>query len=130
MAHFAKLDENNVVVDVLIVSNDDLLVNGVESEAKGIEFLVALTGHTNWKQTSYNRNFRTNYASIGSTYDAQRDAFIAPKSIASWVFNEDTYQWEYCKPYPTDGKQYYWNEVSVDWLEIPAPRGVTPVVRL
>jgi len=127
MAHFAKLDENNVVTDVVVVSNTDLIVNGVESEAKGIEFLVSLTGHINWKQTSYNGNICKNYASIGSTYDAQRDAFIAPKTLASWVLNESTCQWEYCKPYPTDGRQYYWNEVSVDWLEVPKPRGATPV---
>lgn len=130
MAHFAKLDENNLVTDVLVVSNNDLMVNGVESEAKGIEFLVALTGHTKWKQTSYHGNFRKNYASVGSTYDEQRDAFIAPKTLASWVLNEETCQWDYCKPYPKDGRQYYWNEFKLDWIEVPAPKGATPVVRL
>ena len=130
MAHFAKLDENNVVVDVLVVSNNEILVNGVENEAKGIEFLTNLLGHSNWKQTSYNTKFRKNYASIGSTYDAQRDAFIAPKTLASWVLNEDTCQWEYCIPCPTDGKQYYWNEVSLSWLEVPKPKNATLVVHL
>jgi hypothetical protein len=130
MAHFAKLDENNVVIDVLVVSNDDLMVNGVESEAKGVEFLTNLLGHSNWKQTSYNGRIRKNYASIGSTYDAQRDAFIASKPLASLVLNEETCQWEFCVPYPLDGKQYAWSEIEVTWRELPPPRGATPVVTL
>ena len=130
MAHFAKLDENNVVVDVLVVSNTDLLVNGVEQESKGVEFLTALTGHSKWKQTSYGAKFRKNYAGIGFIYDEQRDAFIAPKTLASWVLNEETCQWDYCKPCPKDGRQYDWNEFKLDWIEVPAPKGATPVVRL
>jgi len=130
MAHFAKLDENNIVVEVVVVSNTDLLVNGVEQESKGIEFLTAVTGYSKWKQTSYNAKFRKNYAGIGFTYDEQRDAFIAPKTLASWVFNEETCRWDFCKPYPKDGRQYDWNEFKLDWIEVPAPRGATPVVRL
>jgi hypothetical protein len=130
MAHFAKLDENNAVIDVLVVSDNDLLVDGVETESKGVEFLAALTGHANWKQTSYNGKIRKNYASIGSTYDAQRDAFISPKVLASWVLNEDTCRWEYCVPYPKDGKQYEWSEIQCAWRELPPPRGATPVVTL
>lgn len=77
MAHFAKLDDNNVVLEVHCVHNNELLVDGVESEAKGIEFLIAWSGgYTNWKQTSYNHNFRKTFAGIGFTYDAERDAFI------------------------------------------------------
>jgi hypothetical protein len=96
MAHFAKLDENNVVIDVNVVHNNELLdENGNESEAKGIEFLTTWSGgHTNWKQTSYNGNFRKNYATIDGIYDPVRDAFIAPKYYSNWVLNEDTCQWE------------------------------------
>jgi hypothetical protein len=96
MAHFAKLDENNVVIDVNAVHNNELLdQHGNESEARGLEFLVAWSGgYTNWKQTSYNANFRKNYATIGGTYDPARDAFIAPKESPDWVLNEATCRWE------------------------------------
>jgi hypothetical protein len=79
MAHFAKLDENNVVLEVNAVNNNELLFNGVEYEYKGIEFLVNWSGgYTNWKQTSYNGNFRGKFAGIGDTYDAVTDTFVAP----------------------------------------------------
>jgi hypothetical protein len=96
MAHFAKLDENNVVIDVIVIHNNELLdESGNEIEAKGIEFLTTWSsGYTNWKQTSYNGSFRKNYATIGGTYDPSRDAFIAPKYDPSWVLNEDICQWE------------------------------------
>jgi len=93
MAHFAKLDENNVVTTVVVVNNSELLVDGVELEAKGIEFLISLFGDSNWKQTSYNGNFRKNYAGIGYTYDPQRDAFIPPKPDGNYVLDEQTCQW-------------------------------------
>jgi hypothetical protein len=93
MAHFAELDENNIVKQVIVVNNNELLVDGVESEAKGIEFCQTLLGG-NWVQTSYNGNFRKNYAGIGFTYDQIQDAFIAPKPDESCVFNEETCQWE------------------------------------
>lgn len=78
MAHFAELDENNVVKQVIVVHNNELLDNGVESEAKGIQFCQSLFGG-NWIQTSYNGNIRKNYAGIGYTYDSVRNAFIPPK---------------------------------------------------
>jgi len=80
MAHFAKLDNDNIVLEVHVVHNNELLdENGQESEAKGIEFLVNWSGgYTNWKQTSYNGNFRGKYAGIGYTYDTQNDVFVAP----------------------------------------------------
>jgi hypothetical protein len=80
MAHFAKLDNDNIVLEVHAVHNNELLdENGQESEAKGIEFLVNWSGgYTNWKQTSYNGNFRGKYAGVGDTYDAQNDVFVAP----------------------------------------------------
>lgn len=93
MAHFAKLNENNVVLEVHCVHNNELLVDGVESEAKGIEFLIGLFGDSNWKQTSYNGNFRKNYAGVGYTYDPDRDAFIPPKPNDNAVLDEQTCQW-------------------------------------
>jgi hypothetical protein len=97
MAHFAKLDENNIVIEVNSVNNNELLVDDVESETKGIEFLISWSGgYTNWKQTSYNKNFRKNYAGIGYSYDAERDAFIAPKPEChpeSVTLNEATCIW-------------------------------------
>lgn len=118
MAHFAKLDENNVVLDVNVVHNNELLdENGNESEAKGLEFLINWSnGYTNWKQTSYSANFRKNYAIIGGTYDPIRDAFITPKEYPSWVLNEDTCRWEPPVPRPSDDKFYIWDEASVSWI--------------
>lgn len=92
MAHFAELDDQNTVLRVIVVHNNELLDNGVESEAKGIAFCKTLFGG-NWKQTSYNGNIRKNYAGIGFTYDPVRDAFIPPKPGDSWVLEESTCQW-------------------------------------
>jgi hypothetical protein len=93
MAHFAKLDENNVVITVVVVNNSELLVDGVESEAKGVEFLISLFGDSNWKQTSYNATIRKNSAGIGYTYDSNRDAFISPQPDGNYVLDEQTCQW-------------------------------------
>ena len=121
MAHFAKLNENNVVVDVNVVHNNELLdENGHESEAKGIAFLTAWSGgYANWKQTSYNETIRKNYAGIGFTYDAPRDAFIPPKPFASWLLNETSCVWEAPTPMPIDDKKYSWNEEQLAWVEMP-----------
>lgn len=78
MAHFAKLDDNNVVIAVHVVNNEILVVDDVESEQAGIDFLTQLHGHTNWKQTSYNNNFRGKYAGIGDVYDLETDTFVSP----------------------------------------------------
>lgn len=118
MAHFAKLDENNNVLAVHVVNNDVITIDGAESEQAGIDFLTGLHGHTLWKQTSYNGNIRKNYAGVGYTYDAGRDAFIAPQPWASWTLNETTCQWESPTPYPTDGKIYGWFEPNQEWIEI------------
>ena len=94
MAHFAQLDESNIVTQVIVVHNNELLDNGVESEAKGAAFCQSLLGG-NWIQTSYNGNIRKNFAGIGYTYDQTRDAFIPPKpEEGNWVLNEDTCLWE------------------------------------
>jgi hypothetical protein len=120
MANFAKLDDQNIVIDVNAVANavvDDLPFP--ESEPVGVAFLTEWSGgYTNWKQTSYNGNFRKNLAGIGYTYDSTLDAFIAPKPYPSWLLNTETCQWQAPIPYPTDGKQYYWNEDTQQWVEI------------
>jgi hypothetical protein len=119
MAHFAQLDENNVVTRVIVVHNNDCTINGVETEEVGIVFCKTLLGaNTKWKQTSYNGNIRKNYAGIGYTYDAGRDAFIPPKPFNSWILNEDTCQWAAPVSYPTDDKRYRWNEETTSWIEI------------
>jgi hypothetical protein len=93
MAHFAQLDENNVVTQVIVVGNKDCSdANGVEKESIGIAFCERLFGG-NWKQTSYNGTIRKNYAGIGYTYDAARDAFIPPQPSAEWTLDEETCQW-------------------------------------
>jgi len=119
MAHFAQIDNNNIVTRVIVVANEELLDNGVESEVKGVAFCQSLFGG-NWKQTSYNANIRKNYAGIGYTFDAGRDAFIAPQPFASWVLDESTCRWEAPVPYPTDGKIYSWNEATLSWDEVTA----------
>jgi hypothetical protein len=119
MAHFAQLDENNVVTQVIVVHNNDCQIGGVESEDAGIVFCKTLFGvSTIWKQTSYNGNIRKNYAGIGFTYDAGRDAFIPPQPFASWTLNEDTCLWDAPTPYPTDDKVYRWDEPTTSWIEI------------
>ena len=124
MAHFAKLDENNVVTEVHVVANRDTSdANGVEKEYIGQAFLEKLFGGT-WKQTSYNGNIRKNYAGIGYTYNADIDAFVPPKPFASWLLNEPTAQWEAPVAMPEDAgtgeppKRYTWDEDSVNWIEV------------
>jgi hypothetical protein len=120
MAHFTKLDENNIVIDINVVDNDKLLDdNGVEQESLGVAFLTIWSdGYANWKQTSYNGKFRKNYAGIGYAYDSVRDAFIPPKQFASWSLNEDTCLWEAPISMPQDGKKYYWDEEQLNWIEV------------
>jgi hypothetical protein len=93
MAHFAKVNEDNIVEQVIVVSNDDCVdENGNESEEVGAAFCTSLLGGT-WLQTSYNSNFRKNYAGIGYVYDSVKNAFIAPQPSEDFVFNEDTCRW-------------------------------------
>lgn len=115
MSHFAKLDENNLVIFVTVGRQED---DGKEAE------LSQRTGDI-YKQTSYNTlagvhtlggtPFRKNYAGIGYTYDDERDAFISPKPFDSWVLDEATCQWNAPVAYPTDGFTYTWNEANTDW---------------
>ena len=121
MAHFARLDDNNVVQQVIVVANKDTAdADGNELESIGVAFCQKLLGG-NWKQTSYNGNIRKNYAGIGYTYDAAIDAFVPPKPFPSWVLNNDTAQWEAPVPMPTDGKMYSWDEDTQSWVEVAAP---------
>lgn len=119
MAHFAKLDENNVVTQVIVVANSDTAdASGVEKEHIGAAFCERLFGGT-WKQTSYNGNKRKNYAGIGYTYREDIDAFVSPKPFASWLLNEATAQWEAPVAMPDDGGMYSWDEDNQAWVEVP-----------
>ena len=136
MAHFAQLDENNVVTQVIVVSNEDTSdSNGVEVEEIGVAFCKKLLGaDTKWKQTSYNNSFRVRYAGIGYAYNETLDAFIAPQPFASWVLNEETADWESpVGPAPAlteaeaEASSFYkWDEEGGEWvLETPpAPEEV------
>ena len=95
MAHFAQLDENNVVTQVIVVGNDDCTdSNGTETESIGVAFCQKLLGaDTNWKQTSYNDNMRVRYAGIGYSYNASLDAFVPPQPYDSWTLDNETADW-------------------------------------
>ena len=132
MAHFVKLDDNNIVTTVEVVSNDIAV-----TEQAGIDFQRNHHNEpdANWKQTSYNtiggvhyepnsstpsadqsKAFRKNYAAIGDTYDPVRDAFIPPKPFNSWVLNETSCTWDAPVSYPDDGQKYEWDEDTVNWV--------------
>ena len=116
MASFAKIGLNNKVIEVQSLVNEVLHdSNGVEQENIGIDFLTKLTGWSIWVQTSYNNNFRKNFAGIGFTYDEDRDAFIPKKPFNSWILNETTCLWEAPIAYPDDGERYTWNETNQTW---------------
>jgi hypothetical protein len=130
MAHFAQLDENNIVTQVIVVNNDTILDNGIESEQKGIDFCKSIYGQdTTWIQTSINtlggvhssgkQALRKNWAGKGDTYDSIRNAFIKQKPFNSSVLNENTCLWEHPIPEPTDGPSYLWNEETVSWILNP-----------
>jgi hypothetical protein len=117
MAHFAQI-ENGTVVNVIVVNNNELLVDGVEVESKGSEFCQSLFGG-DWVQTSYNGRIRKQYAGIGFTYDADEDVFISPQPFPSWSLDEN-YDWQAPIAYPADGKDYSWDEANQVWVESPA----------
>jgi len=137
MAHFATLDSNNKVINVEVVNNAVITdSNGDEQEQLGIDFLEQIHGGggVTYKQTSYNYKMRKNYAQIGGTYDATKDAFIDPRPVGraspfvvdqvtwnSWVLNDTTCKWEPPTAYPSDGKSYVWDESSTSWKEDPNP---------
>jgi hypothetical protein len=127
MAHFAKLDENNTVTEVIVVHNNELLdENGNELEQKGIDFCASLFDGT-WIQTSYSASIRKNFAGIGFTYDAERNAFIPPKPFASWLLNEDTCNWYAPVEMVDTGKAQYWDEETLSWIEYPEVEQPAPI---
>jgi hypothetical protein len=113
MAHYAFLDENNVVTEVITGIDETELIEGLDTETWYGNFRGQVC-----KRTSYNGNYRKNYAGIGCTYDEERDAFIPLKPFASWVLNEDTCLWEPPVGYPDDNKEYVWNEDTVSWQAV------------
>jgi hypothetical protein len=112
MAHYAFLDSNNIVTEVITGIDETELIEGLHPEIWYGNFR-----NQTCKRTSYNGNYRKNYAGIGYTYDPERDAFIAPKPYTKWVLNEETCIWEAPTPYPTDDKQYVWNDNRGEWEE-------------
>jgi hypothetical protein len=110
MAHYAFLDENNIVTEVITGIDETELIEGLNTETWYGNFRGQVC-----KRTSYNNNIRKNYAGIGMTYDAARDAFIAPKPFNSWILNEDTCRWESPVAYPNDEGIYNWNESTLSW---------------
>jgi hypothetical protein len=115
MAHYCKLDENNIVTEVIVIDNKDTAdANGVEKEYIGAAYCERLFGGT-WKQTSYNGNIRKNYAGIGYTYQADIDAFVPPKPYASWTLDANA-QWQPPVAMPTDDGMYSWNEDTQAWV--------------
>lgn len=122
MAHYAFLDENNVVTEVITGVDENTVQTDLDGTEVGgtSEAWEAFYGNFRGqvcKRTSYNNNYRKNYAGIGYTYDSERDAFISPKPYNSWVLDEDTCQWQAPTPMPTDGKTYYWSEADLAWTE-------------
>lgn len=111
MAHYAFLDSNNIVTEVIVGKDETDLTHDWESFYGEIRQQIC-------RRTSYNGNIRKNFAGIGYTYDAERDAFISPKPFASWVLNEDTCRWDAPVAMPTDDKRYTWNEANQSWDEI------------
>jgi hypothetical protein len=118
MAHYAKLDENNSVLEVNVVDNE---VEDEKGEAGVISWLLEGWGGVSWVKTSYNSTIRKNYAGFGYTYDEDRDAFIAPQIYPSWILDEETCRWEAPVPYPEttdEEKSYSWDEDSLSWIEV------------
>jgi hypothetical protein len=110
MAHYAFLDDNNIVTEVITGIDETELIEGLDTETWYGNFRGQVC-----KRTSYNGTIRKNYAGIGYTYDAARDAFIPPKPFDSWILDEQTCRWEAPSPYPTDDFTYNWNESNLAW---------------
>ena len=127
MAHFAELDANNVVLRVIVVANEALEYKELpDSETHALEYLHQWYGpDTIWKQTSYNNNFRGNYAGVGMKYYPEHDVFMRPSPHPSWVINSATAQWEAPVAKP-DCKKYEWDDETISWRYIPPPRQPFP----
>ena len=119
MAHFAELDQNNIVLRVIVVNNADTSVDGHEIEAKGVSFCQSLFGaDTRWVQTSYSGSKRKRYAGVGYSFDEQRNAFITPQPYPSWALDAETCDWAAPIPMPNDGLMYTWNESNQSWVKV------------
>ena len=119
MAHFARLNERNQVLNVEVVNNDVITDgDGVEQEQLGIDFLTNINNGGWYKQTSYNGTIRKNFAGKDSIYDTTRDAFISQQPYTSWTLNETTCRWEAPAARPDDGKSYKWDEANQVWVEM------------
>jgi len=114
MAHFVKIVDN-IVVSGVVVHNNELLVDGVEVEAKGAEFCTNLFGGT-WIQTSFNNRIRKQFAGIGYSYNPSADVFIAPQPFASWTLDSN-HDWQ--PPTPKPDGEYLWNESQLEWVAVP-----------
>ena len=114
MAHYAFLDENNIVTEVITGKDENELIDGLTPE----EWYGNFRNQT-CIRTSYNGNIRKNYAGIGFFYDEDKNAFIPIKPFASWLLNEETCLWEPPTLRPTDDKLYTWDEATISWVEIP-----------
>lgn len=122
MAHFAQLDESNVVTQVIVVNNSDCGdLPFPESEPVGIAYIETFLPGYSWKQTSYNGNFRKRYAGIGDTYSVEYDAFIQPKPYDDWVFSVPDLEYVPPIPRPSDGKDYVWNQDTHQWVVVKVP---------
>lgn len=110
MAHYAFINENNTVTEVIVGLDENELIEGKDPETWYEEF----RGQT-CKRTSYNGKIRKNYAGVGFTYDPSRDAFIPPQPFNSWILDEETCQWIAPIAYPTDGFTYVWNNNTISW---------------
>jgi hypothetical protein len=121
MAHFAELNSSNEVLQVIVVSNDDVDANGGDESTQAETFVASIvpygTGGAAWKQTSYNNNFRKQYAGVGYSYDSSKDKFISPQPYPSWSLDSSD-DWKAPVTYPDDGKNYKWNETTRAWDEI------------
>lgn len=120
MAHFAKLDENNIVIEVIVVNNEVITdENGNENEQLGIDFCKQLFGEdTKWVQASYNGSFRKRYPAFEDTYNEELDAFITPKPYPSWILNSETRDWEAPIPKPdvNSDEVVLWKEETLEWI--------------
>ena len=120
MAHYAQLDSNNNVINVVVINtNDTLNSQGIEDESVGINFCKQLYGsETIWKRTSYNNNIRVRYAGIGMIYNEELDAFIYPQPYPSWTLDKEIVDWKPPIDMPEkEGYRYEWNEESLSWDE-------------
>lgn len=114
MAHYAKLNEQDIVVAVIVIADDMETTDGVLDENKAIRFCASLTGHESWKKTSFNNKIRKQFAGIGYTYDRINDVFVSPKPYASWTL-DNNFDWQPPIARPDDGNIYSWDESSQTW---------------